>query len=466
MKVYLFPFEKLRKGSRVAIYGCGDIGKQFAEQILHRRYAEIICFIDKNAGQKYFMNIPIYEPDEFRKNECDADAVIVASFAHKNEIHQNIINNLSHNAAVIMMDDNYWESPSIEHDVLNKLRTERAETNNKKILTMIADLRKSIEELDLQMKLQNEIAAVNTAAFAEYKNIHSGKDVAVVGAGPSLNKYSPLQNVIHIGVNRVHMNKRIPLDYFFLHDNMIRKNICGEDLKCKKFFGLLAITPNGFCEPSESICARQNASRYYVDRTPSKYLYTDIRFHPLMCFASVAFPALHFALFTNPAKIYLVGCDVTVEGHFDKEDFLTKEHLVSRGGNRVSTMRWNRYHMITGYRRVKEFAQKWYPETEIISINPVNLKGLFKDKYTDERGMLIDRTESPSEIAEKGITDSEIQSFIDRQVEKVLLDRIRSESPCTECGHRFFQLIRGLSSETPNNIEVKCNGCGSGLVYP
>ena len=34
--------------------------------------------------------------------------------------------------------------------------------------------------------------------------------------------------------------------------------------------------------------------------------------------------------------------------------------------------------------RIKEFARQYYPETEIISINPVGLKGLFIDQYTDD----------------------------------------------------------------------------------
>ena len=34
-----------------------------------------------------------------------------------------------------------------------------------------------------------------------------------------------------------------------------------------------------------------------------------------------------------------------------------------------------------GYARVKEFADHYYPDIEIISINPIGLQGLFKDIY-------------------------------------------------------------------------------------
>ncbi len=32
---------------------------------------------------------------------------------------------------------------------------------------------------------------------------------------------------------------------------------------------------------------------------------------------------------------------------------------------------------------MKGFAKTYYPETEIISVNPVGLKGLFHDVYTE-----------------------------------------------------------------------------------
>ena len=39
--------------------------------------------------------------------------------------------------------------------------------------------------------------------------------------------------------------------------------------------------------------------------------------------------------------------------------------------------------IIDGYVRLKEFAEIYYPDVEIISVNPVGLKGLFADIYMD-----------------------------------------------------------------------------------
>ena len=40
--------------------------------------------------------------------------------------------------------------------------------------------------------------------------------------------------------------------------------------------------------------------------------------------------------------------------------------------------------VIDGWKRMKEFAETYYPDTEIISINPVGLKGVFKDEFTEK----------------------------------------------------------------------------------
>lgn len=313
--------------------------------------------------------------------------------------------------------------------------------------------------LDLLIKLQNEVVAVNTTAFTEYQNVHAGRDVVIVGSGPTLNKYIPIENAIHIGVNSVCTNKRIALDYYFTQDFggddcKIKYGNDIIDLSCKKFFGLLAdIHLIGVMEPSQSFCMQANATRYYVDQSPSIYLLPDIRYRPLMDFCSVVFPALHFAFFTNPRRIFLIGCDASYSGYFTQE-------------NQLDTVDQKRHYlniMLVGFRRLKEFAQTWYPDTEIISINPVNLKGLFRDMYTDESGGLYDSADSAGNM---DFSDLHIKNFVDEHIEKELLRRMSTESSCEECGQQCFSIVRGLSDDFPNNIYVKCDECGYSFDYP
>ena len=87
-----------------------------------------------------------------------------------------------------------------------------------------------------------------------------------------------------------------------------------------------------------------------------------------MDFGSISFGALHFAAWTHPKKIYLIGLDTANLGHALGENYKCNYHLSL---------------MLDGYKKFKEFMQIHYPDTEVISVNPVGLKGMFKDVCTE-----------------------------------------------------------------------------------
>ena len=180
-----------------------------------------------------------------------------------------------------------------------------------------------------------------------------------------------MENVIYVGTNRTFKFEKVKLDYLFIQDNLIENDdqIKADYYKgnnCQKFYGYHYIV-----EPISKKSAKiAKAKRYiFLDREfplQTNFGSKNILFRPLNTWASVIFPALEFILWTNPKKIYLVGCDCTNIGHFD---------------NVESTL--NNERIYYGWIKFKEFATKYYPHTEIISINPKGLKGIFKDVYTN-----------------------------------------------------------------------------------
>ena len=104
----------------------------------------------------------------------------------------------------------------------------------------------------------------------------------------------------------------------------------------------------------------------------------DIDTEALANSTSCSLQAMQFALFTNPKKIYIVGIDCTVSSlsHFIGGAYDTSARNESAAKNDAG--------QIAAWRRLKLFAQTYYPETEIISVNPVGLKGIFRDVYTKE----------------------------------------------------------------------------------
>lgn len=219
--------------------------------------------------------------------------------------------------------------------------------------------------------LANQIHEYHKAAFSEFKNCHRGQTVVIVASGPTMKYYCPIKGGAHIGMNASFINPTVKLDYYFATDFEGHPE-WSEQLKNYdfiKFFG--QYSSGNFCntfQASEKII-EENHGRRFFQGAPSQNIHYDIEYYPLAGFYTIALQALHFALYTNPKAIYLVGCDCNLTGYFD--------------GTAQKTASNNIDFWMIGYKKMKEFAAHFYPETEIISINPVGLKGLFRDVYTE-----------------------------------------------------------------------------------
>ncbi len=273
--------------------------------------------------------------------------------------------------------------------------------NDYKIRCLIkSEQKKFIEELkESQMKLHRRIDDVFVnmqvlsqvqnmhKSFLQYKRAFEGKDVVLYGAGPSVKDYIFIDNAIQIGVNGAINLESVKLDYLFVHDHMIANKQMNEKLDnygvdfCKKFYAIL---------PHRQV--RRIKERILVDRIPQYHIYNagatpflledvfgnkwavDIDNEPFGDFGGAVFSALQFILYAHPKRIFLVGQDCN-KGYFYKSKAIEMTEGCIAGDNSGKT--W-------GYKKFKEFAQQMYPDVEIISINPVGLKGLFKDIYSKD----------------------------------------------------------------------------------
>lgn len=226
--------------------------------------------------------------------------------------------------------------------------------------------------------IANSVSCVNSRAFAIYKNIYNGKDIVICGTGLTLESYNPIIKAIHIGLNGAMFFDKVKFDYLFYQDCTNRDKTFNqkfEDYKAIKFSGINIQNPSEvFYNLSNSLVKKSNAIRYYsLYNPPLAHIIPfspDIANTPIKDEGSIAFIAFQFALYTNPKRIYLVGCDCNSGYFYDPLSNTNSSHLV------------------IGWKNLKKFASTWYPDTEIISINPVGLKGLFNDIYT------IDYTDS------------------------------------------------------------------------
>ena len=223
--------------------------------------------------------------------------------------------------------------------------------------------------------IQRSITISNhhSKVFPQFRNVHQGSDVVLVATGPTAKDYKCMEGAVHIGVNRAFQLETVDLRYLFMHDyKAVKKYIKEASLykpeSCTKFYG-------GTIPAGERLEA--NALYYHVatanvcmigtlkeKKKKCRFCY-NLDTEAFHAFGSVVFAAMPFALWTNPRTIYLVGCDCS-SGYFD-ESFPSA--FPSKQSQRL----------IRSWLSLKEFASLYYPDTKILSINPVGLKGVFEE---------------------------------------------------------------------------------------
>ena len=224
----------------------------------------------------------------------------------------------------------------------------------------------------------NAILELHQKVFPKYRHCHVGEDVVIVACGPSARHAPIIHGAKYLAVNRALFDQRYKFDYFFTMDVRSAKS-CVElaaTYGCKNFVGVymqlwLERTPleRWIHLIPDAVIERMNPERFYMGY--SVHPFYDISILPLYDGGSITHPALNFALWTNPRRIYLIGCDCTNAGYAEegrRQEPLTEKHHRD---------------LIIGYHQLKKLRDYFCPDVEIISVNPIELKGLFKDVYTD-----------------------------------------------------------------------------------
>ena len=215
--------------------------------------------------------------------------------------------------------------------------------------------------------------------FGIYKNSFKGKDVVLVASGPTAKFHKAKDDVIYVGVNNACLLDNVKLDYLFCQDfymNEEKKNAIVNYRKgfCQKFFGRIPDLRYENCLKSneakhvrrcpKKLIIEANAKEYYIQDEYENSFALDIEKEPLTP-SGIVFSAMQFILHAHPKRIYLVGCDCS-SGFFYKSDIT-----------------FDVTYQINTWERVKKYMEHLYPDIEVISLDPVGLRGLFRDEYSE-----------------------------------------------------------------------------------
>ncbi len=224
----------------------------------------------------------------------------------------------------------------------------------------------------------NAIFALHQKVFSKYRHCHVGEDVVIVACGPSARHAPVIHGAKYLAVNRALFDQRYKFDYFFTMDMHSSKDCVELAATCgsKNFVGnYMQLWLEGTSLERwtnvipDVLMERMNPERFYMGYAVDPFY--DISILPLFDRGTIAHPALNFALWTNPRRIYLIGSDCSNAGYAEvgrKQPTISEKHHKD---------------IIIGYHQLKKLRDYFCPNVEIISINPVELKGLFKDIYTE-----------------------------------------------------------------------------------
>ena len=219
------------------------------------------------------------------------------------------------------------------------------------------------------------MASQVNSKLEKYRGCFTDKNVVIIGGGPSL-KYLDIlpKNTIKIGINRAYQMKNIKFDFLFAQDKFKKQKDIDDFVEynsdsCTKFIGLH--TKQNLIRIRQSTILKIKKKELYIlnNRRPQETLTPiDISLEPFAWYSGTVFAVLQFCLFANAKKVYLAGFDCTNDGHAFSDNIVE----------------YKQAYQYEYWEYFKNFKDTYFEDTELISINPINLKSLFRNVYTPQ----------------------------------------------------------------------------------
>lgn len=212
------------------------------------------------------------------------------------------------------------------------------------------------------MDNKEENKAIFNSHLITYKDIHKDKEAVIMATGNSIKNYIPVigEDKVFLGLNKIYYYPdllNISKYYFFGSGYEIEfEHKINVDLISDKIQKFASVYRDGNVTSLGNIYP-ENAQK--INAIPFEcglINFTDNISDYKMLGHSIVFPALQFLLYTGVKKISIVGCDIS--------GFQSDEQQLFEW--------WNKF---------REWVKIAYPNVEIVCVNPIGLKGMFKDVY-------------------------------------------------------------------------------------
>lgn len=88
---YLFPYEKIPQASRIVIYGAGDVGQEYLQQMQITGYCEVVAFVDRAFDKYPPMIVPVYPVEKVKKLSFDYVVLAFKMGAHVRAVTKSLL---------------------------------------------------------------------------------------------------------------------------------------------------------------------------------------------------------------------------------------------------------------------------------------------------------------------------------------------------------------------------------------
>lgn len=401
----------IEKENKFAIYGAGEFASILVQYCSRKGFANKIvnCIVTKRDSYTpaHILGVPVIELEQAKWEKNTLIIVAILSDKAKQEV-KNSLEQLKWNSQYFMTKEEFRAIYGMLGDFSAVIQCELRRFFVQREVQYERQ-QKEYENLSLLIQSMPVVAETHQQTFGMYKDANKGKIVVICAPGPSLNCYQYNDAYVHIGLNSVLFNDEIKVDYYFnqhipsevdfygsgcdVHPGLRKKYLEHfSKLKCVKFIGQ-KIGSDWIISPPFGEISNSNYKPYYISDIKTTHRFcADIRYNFLYGARSIIFPALQFALFTNPEKILIVGSDgydASEKNYFQNEmDHEMRERMGEKVDIRNELLSINEQ-MEEIYKEFRKFAMLSYPNTEIIMVNPVHYKGIFKETFTDETGRIL-----------------------------------------------------------------------------
>ncbi len=88
---YLFPFPKVKKGSRIILYGAGTYGQRLHRYLEKTRFCQVSAWVDQNYIQYQSMNLQVESPEVIPEKEYNAIVVAIVFGRPRNALYRELV---------------------------------------------------------------------------------------------------------------------------------------------------------------------------------------------------------------------------------------------------------------------------------------------------------------------------------------------------------------------------------------